>query len=154
MPKVSAINKRLTTTKDYVRKNKLFMQNEPKFRKSQVNVTALLTREYVQMDTWSIRKNEPKRTQNEPKRTQNKPKSQKGQNERNYLSNNELRTKNYERWKKTKPIQTQTNPNKPNSWPPSVWREKGPIQKYSKFVAACDIRGCGCGLYVGGSANA
>jgi hypothetical protein len=31
---------------------------------------------------------------NEPKRTQNEPNFQKGQNERNYLSNNELRTKN------------------------------------------------------------
>ncbi len=59
-------------------KIKLFLQNEPKFRKSQVDVTALLTREYVQMDTWSIRKNEPKQSQNEPNtnpiRTQFKPK--------------------------------------------------------------------------------
>ena len=43
------------------------MQNEPKFQKSQVNVSDLIIREYEQMDTWSIRKNEPKRTQNEPK---------------------------------------------------------------------------------------
>jgi len=43
------------------------MQNEPNFRKSQVNVTALLTREYVQMDTWSIRKNKAKTNPNEPK---------------------------------------------------------------------------------------
>ncbi len=75
----------LTSTKEFVRKNKLFMQNEPNFRKSQVNVTDLMTREYVQMDTWSIRKNEPKTNPIEPKtnpilanktpeRTQFKPK--------------------------------------------------------------------------------
>jgi hypothetical protein len=62
---------------------KLFLQNEPNFRKSQVNVSVFTTREYEQVDTWSIRKNEPKRTQNEPK-------SQKGQNERKYCYNNEL----------------------------------------------------------------
>ena len=45
----------------------LFMQNEPNFRKSQVNVTDLLIRNYEQMDTWSIRKNEPKTNPNEPK---------------------------------------------------------------------------------------
>jgi hypothetical protein len=45
----------------------LFLQNEPNFRKSQVNVSVLLTGEYVQMDTWSIRKNEPKTNPNEPK---------------------------------------------------------------------------------------
>ena len=44
-------------------KIKLFMQNEPNFRKSQVNVSDLLTREYVKMDTWSIRK---KQSQNDP----------------------------------------------------------------------------------------
>jgi hypothetical protein len=51
----------------------LFLQNEPKFRKSQVNVSNYITRYYEQMDTWSIGKNEPKRTQTNPKRTQNKP---------------------------------------------------------------------------------
>jgi hypothetical protein len=45
---------------------KLFLQNEPNFRKSQMNITDLLTKEYEKMDTWSIGKNEPKRTQNEP----------------------------------------------------------------------------------------
>jgi hypothetical protein len=61
----------LRSTKDYVRKNNLFMQNEPKFRKSQMNLTDLFTREYEQKDTWSNRKNEPKRTQNEPKTNPN-----------------------------------------------------------------------------------
>ncbi len=71
---------------------KLFLQNEPKFRKSQVNVTAFITSNYVQLDTWSIRKNEPKRSQNEPKRTQNEP---------NFSPKND-------------PNEPNTNPNKPN----------------------------------------
>jgi hypothetical protein len=61
------------------------MQNEPKFQKVKSNVNKVLTREYVHMDTWSIRKNEPKtnpilankttiRTQFKPKQTQFKPK--------------------------------------------------------------------------------
>ncbi len=49
---------------------KLFMQNEPKFRKVKFNVNKVLTRDYVQLDTWSIRKNEPKTN---PKRTQTNP---------------------------------------------------------------------------------
>jgi len=58
-------------------KIKLFLQNEPKFRKSQVNVSILLTGDYEQMDTWSIRKNEPKTNpilaDKTPIRTQFKP---------------------------------------------------------------------------------
>jgi hypothetical protein len=45
----------------------LFLQNEPKFRKSQVNVNSLLTEDYDKMDTWSNGKNEPKTNPNEPK---------------------------------------------------------------------------------------
>ncbi|NIP54193.1 MAG: hypothetical protein GWN00_30115, partial [Aliifodinibius sp.] len=45
----------------------LFMQNKAKFQKSQVNVTDLLTREYVQMDTWSIRKKQSQTKPNKPK---------------------------------------------------------------------------------------
>jgi hypothetical protein len=45
----------------------LFLQNEPNFQKSQVNVTAFITKDYEQMDTWSIQKNEPKTNPNEPK---------------------------------------------------------------------------------------
>ena len=63
---------------------KLFLQNEPKFRKVKLNVNEVLTRDYVQIDTWSIGKNEPKTNPNEPKmnpikankmpkQTQNKP---------------------------------------------------------------------------------
>ncbi len=57
----------LRSTKDYVRKNNLFMQNEPKFRKSQMNVNKVLTKDYEIMDTWSSGKNEPKTNPNEPK---------------------------------------------------------------------------------------
>jgi hypothetical protein len=45
----------------------LFLQNEPKSRKSQMNISKVLIMDYAKKDTWSIRKNEPKRSQNEPK---------------------------------------------------------------------------------------
>jgi len=64
--------KDLRSTKDYVRKNKLFMQNKANFRKSQMNVSDLLIGEYEKMDTWSIRKNEPKTN---PIQSQFKPNS-------------------------------------------------------------------------------
>ncbi len=54
----------LRSTKDYVRKNKLFMQNKANFRKVKFNVTKVLTTDYDQLDTWSIRKNEPKTNPN------------------------------------------------------------------------------------------
>jgi len=38
----------------------LFMQNEPKFQKVKLNVNKVLTKDYDQLDTWSIRKNKPK----------------------------------------------------------------------------------------------
>jgi hypothetical protein len=61
----------LTSTKVNVRKNNLFMQNEPKFRKVKFNITKLLTTDYDKMDTWSIRKNKPKTNPNEPKTNPN-----------------------------------------------------------------------------------
>ncbi len=65
----------LRSTKDFVRKNNLFMQNKANFRKVNFNVTNVLTKDYDQMDTWSIRKNEPKTTPNEPKTNPNEPKT-------------------------------------------------------------------------------
>ncbi len=64
---------------------RLFMQNEPKFQKVKYDVNNVLTKDYEQMDTWSIGKNEPKTNPNEPKtkpikankmpkQTQNEPK--------------------------------------------------------------------------------
>jgi hypothetical protein len=48
----------------------LFLTNKPNFRKSQMNVTDLLIREYDKMDTWSIGKNKPN---SNPIQTQFKP---------------------------------------------------------------------------------
>jgi hypothetical protein len=42
------------------------MQNEPNFRKSQMNVNKVLTMNYEKLDTWSSGKNEPKTNPNEP----------------------------------------------------------------------------------------
>jgi hypothetical protein len=42
----------IRSTNSYVRNYKKNMQNEPKFRKSQMYVTDLLTREYDKKDTW------------------------------------------------------------------------------------------------------
>ena len=81
----------IRSTKDYVRNYKLFLQNEPKFRKVKLNVNKVLTMDYEQMDTWLSGKNEPKTNPNEPKTNPIKP---------NYGRKNA----------KTKPIQTQTNP--------------------------------------------
>jgi hypothetical protein len=66
----------------------LFMQNKPNFRKSQMNVTKVLTKEYVHMDTWSSGKNKPNTN---PIQSQFKPNS------------NPIKAK-------TNPIQTQSNP--------------------------------------------
>jgi hypothetical protein len=49
------------------------MQNKAKFRKVKLNVNKVLTKDYDQMDTWSIRKNKPKQTQTKPNQTQYKP---------------------------------------------------------------------------------
>jgi hypothetical protein len=49
----------ISSTVEQVRKNKLFMQNKAKFRKVKLNVNRVLTRDYDQMDTWSIRITKP-----------------------------------------------------------------------------------------------
>ena len=60
----------ISSTKEQVRKNKLFLQNEPNFRKSQINLSNYMTRDYVQMDTWSIRK---KQSQTNPNKAKTNP---------------------------------------------------------------------------------
>ena len=60
----------LRSTKVYVRKNNLFMQNKAKFRKVKLNVNKVLTRNYDQLDTWS---SGTKQSQTNPKQTQTKP---------------------------------------------------------------------------------
>jgi hypothetical protein len=76
----------------------LFMQNKANFRKVKLNVNKVLTKDYVQMDTWSIRKTKPIQSQLKPIQSQSKP-----------IKANIM------------PKQTQF---KPKSCPPSVWRIK------------------------------
>ena len=75
----------IRSTKDYVRNYKPFFTKRTQIPKSQVNVNKVITKGYDKMDTWSIRKNEPKTNPNEPKtnpikaqkmpkQTQNEPK--------------------------------------------------------------------------------
>jgi hypothetical protein len=66
-PQYATHNKKYEVRKITYEIINLFLQNEPKFRKSQVNVNTVITMNYEQMDTWSIRKNEPKTNPNEPK---------------------------------------------------------------------------------------
>ena len=54
-------------TKDYVRNYKKNMQNEPKFRKSQMNVNKVLTMNYEKKDTWWTGKKRTQTNPNEPK---------------------------------------------------------------------------------------
>jgi hypothetical protein len=66
----------------------LFCSNKPNFRKSEMNVNKVLTKDYDKMDTWSIGKNKPN---SNPIQTQFKPNS------------NPIKAK-------TNPKQTQTKP--------------------------------------------
>jgi hypothetical protein len=121
---------------------KLFMQNKAKFRKVKFNVNKVLTRDYEQMDTWS---RGTKQSQTNP----NKAKSKKAKmNVTSYIKKdyeNKLHIrapkKQSQTSKRQKTMQTslpngfmkktafsaseKTNPNKPNSCPPSVWRDRG-----------------------------
>ena len=56
----SLITNEIRSTKDYVRNYKLFLQNEPKFRKSQMNVNNVLTKDYGNETLGKNGKNEPK----------------------------------------------------------------------------------------------
>ena len=105
-----------------------FMQNKPNFRKSQVNVSDLITVGYGKMDTWSGGKNKanskPIQTQykanTNPIQTQFKPNSNPIQTQFKPKTN----PKQTQNKPNTKPIQTQTNPIRTQSCPPSVWRDK------------------------------
>jgi hypothetical protein len=63
----------ISSTKEQVRKNKLFMQNKANFQKVKLNVTKVLTKDYDLMDTWSIRKTKPIQSQLKPIQSQLKP---------------------------------------------------------------------------------
>jgi hypothetical protein len=49
------------------------MQNKANFRKSQMNVNILITKDYDQMDTWSIGKTKPIKANSKPIQSQLKP---------------------------------------------------------------------------------
>jgi hypothetical protein len=49
------------------------MQNKANFRKVKLNVNEVLTRNYDQLDTWSIRKTKPIQSQLKPIQSQSKP---------------------------------------------------------------------------------
>ena len=68
----SLLNNEIRSTNSYVRNYKPFLTNKANFRKSQMNVSDLLIREYEQMDTWSSGKNKPN---TKPIQSQNKPKT-------------------------------------------------------------------------------
>ena len=68
-----------------------FLTNKPNFRKSQINVSDYITKDYDEMDTWSIRKNKPNsnpiQTQFKANQTQNKPNT--NPNKPNFRGKNE-----------------------------------------------------------------
>ena len=63
------------------------MENKANFQKVKLNVNEVLTKDYVQMDTWSIRKTKPIQSQLKP-----------------------IKANQSQYYAKTNPIQTQTNP--------------------------------------------
>jgi hypothetical protein len=71
----------------------LFLTNKPNFRKSQMNVNKVLTKDYDKMDTWSNGKNKPN---SNPKRTQTNPiKAQKMQKQTQYKPNSNPNKANF-----------------------------------------------------------
>ncbi len=56
----------LRSTKAYVRKNNLFMQNKAKFRKVKLNVYKVLTKDYDKKTLGGVGKNKAKQTQTKP----------------------------------------------------------------------------------------
>jgi hypothetical protein len=84
----------IISTKEQVRKNKLFLQNKAKSQKVKFDVTKVLTKDYDQMDTWSIRITKPIKAN----KSQLKPikanlscrQTQKGQIKRNFYYNSGL----------------------------------------------------------------
>jgi hypothetical protein len=113
------------------------MQNKANLQKVKFNVTKVLTKNYVQMDTWSIRKTKPIQSQLKPIQSQLKPikanskpikaktnpikankmpkqtqfKANQTQNETNLSCRSLWRSRN----------EPNSNPKKPNACPPSMW---------------------------------
>ncbi|MGB2809665.1 MAG: hypothetical protein WBC22_18125 [Sedimentisphaerales bacterium] len=87
----------LRSTKDYVRKNNLFMQNKANFRKVKLNVNKVSTKDYEKRTLGQLGKTKPIQTQYKPnskpiqtqlnpKQTQNKPKTNPNQTQTNPIS--------------------------------------------------------------------
>jgi len=60
----------LRSTKDYVRKNNLFLKNKANFQKTQMNVNKEISKDYVVMDTWW---NGKKQSQTKPNKAKTNP---------------------------------------------------------------------------------
>jgi hypothetical protein len=63
----------LSTSVESSLQNNLFMQNKANYRKVKLNVNKVLTKDYDQMDTWSIRKTKPIQSQLKPIKANSKP---------------------------------------------------------------------------------
>ena len=100
----SLLTNEIRSTKDYVRKNKLFMQNKANFQKVKFDVNRVLTKNYDRLDTWSIR---TKQSQTNP----NKAKFEKAK--MNVTAALTMEYENMSNWAicENKP---NSNPNKPN----------------------------------------
>jgi hypothetical protein len=115
-----------------------FFAKQSQFQKSQMNVSNHSIREYEQMDTWSIRKNEPKTNPNEPNlsrrslwRSRIKPNSCPHQcggpiSEMLKMNVNKVLTKDYENKSHFAAKAKQTQ-----SCPSSVWRDKPNLSRRS-----------------------
>jgi hypothetical protein len=74
----SAVNEKLRRTSVFYycrgisTNHPIFLQNEPKFQKSQMNVNNVLTMNYEKNDTWWTQKKRTQTNPNEPKQTQSR----------------------------------------------------------------------------------
>ena len=53
------LDTKIQSTKEYVRNYKLFMQNKPNFRKSQMNVNIYATKDYGNISDWTLGQSKP-----------------------------------------------------------------------------------------------
>jgi hypothetical protein len=60
----------------------VFMQNKPKVKDTQMNLSSFMKRKYEKVDIWLNRKTNPIQTQFKPNQSQFKPNSRKAKNER------------------------------------------------------------------------
>jgi len=69
------------------------MQNKPNFRKSQMNVSSILTTAYENKSNWTLGENKPKQSQSKPIKPNTNPKQTQFtgcSNERKLSNNKEL----------------------------------------------------------------